>query len=102
MSTVGKYTDGRRKDVRIPFSVLNNAKFCSSWHGRSFKNSLIDCNVIKLIYFITITFEYVPQHFHYLHLGISFSGFIRTYECCGHSFSQIFVLKLQNIAYHDK
>lgn len=29
ISTVGKYTEGRRDDVRIPFSVLNNAKFFS-------------------------------------------------------------------------
>ena len=43
ISTVGKYTDGRRDDVRMPFSVLNNAKFCSLWQGRSFKNSVIDC-----------------------------------------------------------
>lgn len=42
ISTVGKYTDGRRDDVRIPFSVLNSAKFFSLWLGRFFKNSLID------------------------------------------------------------
>lgn len=41
-STVGKYTGGLRDDVRMPFSVLNRAKFFSLWHGRSFKNSLID------------------------------------------------------------
>lgn len=45
MSTVGKYTDGRRDDVRIPFSVLNKAKFCSLWLGRFFKNSLIDWRI---------------------------------------------------------
>lgn len=47
ISTVGKYTDGRRDDVRIPFSVLNNAKFCSLWLGRFFKNSLIDWRINK-------------------------------------------------------
>lgn len=50
ISTVGKYTDGRRDDVRIPFSVLNKAKFCSLWLGRFFKNSLIDCNKDKAMY----------------------------------------------------
>lgn len=44
-STVGKYTGGLRDDVRMPFSVLNRAKFFSLWHGRSFKNSLIDWNI---------------------------------------------------------
>lgn len=29
ISTVGKYTEGRRDDVRIPFSVLKSAKFFS-------------------------------------------------------------------------
>lgn len=48
ISTVGKYTEGRRDDVRIPFSVLKSAKFFSLWLGRFFRNSLIDCKRIQI------------------------------------------------------
>lgn len=44
VSSVGKYTGGGLVEHRIPFSVLNNAKFSTLWLGRSFRNSLIDWN----------------------------------------------------------
>lgn len=48
MSSVGKYIDGLFEQFRIPWSVLNNVKLCSSYEGKSFINSTTDCKKIAI------------------------------------------------------
>lgn len=50
ISLVGKYIDGLLEQFLIPWSVLKRVKLCSSYDGRSLRNSITDCrNITKLI-----------------------------------------------------
>lgn len=47
ISLVGKYIDGLFEQFLIPWSVLNNVKLCSSYDGRSFRNSITDIVILQ-------------------------------------------------------